>query len=81
MSIEPKAQIQECRQRLFGMRAEMACDTVLRIATLELSVLDRRMRKCSKDELERLQGEIAVWEKIQKYVNESPDSKPQLNAT
>ena len=70
--IEPKEQIHECRVRLFNLRSEMACDTVLRIAALELSVLDRRTRGCSKDELERLQGQIAVWEKLQKYINENP---------
>lgn len=75
MSIEPKQQIQECRERIYTARADPLCDTFLRVAALELAVLDRRTRKCAKDELERLQGEIAVWEKIQKYINDNPQPK------
>jgi hypothetical protein len=72
--IEPRDQIHECYTRLHQARSEVSIDTLERLITFELGVLDARLRKCTKDELERLQGEVAVWVKLQKNIVEGPHS-------
>lgn len=67
-----RQQIHEYRERLHGMRAEMAAETVLLIANIELCVLDTKLRKCTKDELDNLQGQVKAWQTVQKYITQAP---------
>lgn len=73
-----RVQVLEYRNRLYAAKDDIACDAMLRIAKLELATLDRRLRKCGKEELQTLQGEIAAWEKIQKYIQDNPQTTKSL---
>lgn len=70
--LDPKAQIQECRERLYAARTETTTHTLLMLCQLELAALDAKLRRCTRDELEKLQGEVTVWTKLQKYIQNDP---------
>jgi hypothetical protein len=70
--MDAKMQVNELRTRLYAMRGELACEALLRLVAVELTMLDRRLRTCTEAELLHLQGQVHIWEKLQKYINEQP---------
>lgn len=67
-----REQILECRERLFAAKGEMLAETMRRLADFELQMLDERLRRCLPEDLRSLQGQVEVWQKMRKYLLESP---------
>lgn len=75
MNQEPRAQEVEYRKKVYSAKNDPAAEGITMLLDMNIERLKATGLKCSKDELERLQGEAAAYVRVRRWIHEPIDNK------